>query len=117
VKNKAEKNLSAAEFLIERKLFDPAASRVYYAAFQAAVVGLAAVPLQPSDARAGATYWNHDMVLQTIYRVRKSRADEHLMKTLKGLREKADYDPIPVDPAAVKSWMTAVEKFVGEYLS
>ncbi|MCI0587803.1 MAG: HEPN domain-containing protein [Planctomycetes bacterium] len=112
-KAKALVSLEAAVSMIDEGFVDPAASRTYYAMFQAAVHALETRRgMRPGDLRLGADRWGHDMVCGNAKLRRGSREDERLLRALRGLRERADYEPVPVERAAVEGRREAVAAFV-----
>ena len=99
--------------MIDKGFVDPAASRYHFAMFQAAVHALeTGRGMRPGDLRLGAERWGHDMVCGNARLLRGSREDERLLRALRGLRERADYEPIPVEKAAVEGRKEEVAAFV-----
>jgi len=111
---KAAKNLQAGEILAVAGLVDPAASRYYYAMFQAAVHRLTALGWTPARLARGAVRWTHTMVANNVLLVRKRRSDRDLYAELLRLREQADYRDEPVDPEGLAVHVVAVREFVEE---
>jgi uncharacterized protein (UPF0332 family) len=112
MKDKARASLRACQHLLEAGFFDPAASRLYYALFQAALQGLANAGVSPGDVSSGETRWNHALIAQNTYRCRKQKGDRGIFESLRSLREQADYQPEPIERADVDQWLADVEGFV-----
>lgn len=89
---KARRTLKIALHLLEIGALDDAASRMYYAAFQAAVEALRCQGRAPSDFRRGAEDWDHEMVGRNASLVRGRPEDAILLRRLRDLRERADYE-------------------------
>jgi uncharacterized protein (UPF0332 family) len=88
---KARRTLRIALHLLEIGALDDAASRMYYAVFQAAVETLRRQGRSPSDLRKGAKDWDHEMVGRNAAFVRGRAEDDNLLRRLRELRERADY--------------------------
>ena len=112
--DKAKTNLQAGEILSAAGLFDPAASRYYYAMFQASVHRLTALGWTPGRLSSGAVEWNHTMVANNVLLVRRRRSDRDLIAEVRYMRELADYAEDSVDPTDVASHAAAVREFVEE---
>lgn len=69
LKDKAVENLAAGNLLVERGHANAAASRYYYAMFQAAVHRLNLKGWRPGAVRSGAVDWDHSMVLNNLGRI------------------------------------------------
>ena len=110
----ARENLAAAFPLHERGLLGAAASRFYYAMFQASVHRLTARGWTPGRLSSGAVEWNHTMVANNVLLVRRRRSDRDLIAEVRYMRELADYAEDSVDPADVASHAAAVREFVEE---
>ena len=114
LQHKAAKNLQAGETLAALGLVDPAASRYYYALFQAAVHRLMQRGWTPGRLRSGAIQWDHTMVMSNILLVRGRRSDRELYESMRNIREDADYRDETVDPAVLARHVSAVRDFVEE---
>ena len=112
--DKARANLQAGEILSAAGLVDPAASRFYYAMFQAAVHRLAALGWTPGRLASGAVKWSHTMVLQNVFLVRRTRSDRDLLERMRDLREQADYGEDGVPAQRLAAQIAAVRDFVEE---
>jgi uncharacterized protein (UPF0332 family) len=112
--DKAKTNLQAGEILAAAGLFDPAASRFYYAMFQAAVHRLNALGWTPARLSSGAVEWNHTMVANNVLLVRRLRSDRDLYADMLRLRERADYDDESVGREKLASRVVAIRAFVEE---
>ncbi len=117
LKDKAVANLKAGEALLRLGLVDPAASRLYYSLYQAAVHAFKARGWLPGSVRSGAVEWSHDMVLGTVRRLRGRREDMELYDDMRELRRKADYDDDAVWPGELAVRIDAVRDFVEEVTS
>ena len=116
LKHKAAANLRAGEILSAAGLADPAASRCYYAMFQAAVHRLTVLGWTPDRLSSGAVEWNHTMVANNVLLVRRRRSDRDLFRDMRDLRRRADYDLNSVDPADLASRIPEVRAFVEELI-
>ncbi len=114
MEDRARQTLGAALLLLERGFVADAASRLYFAAFQAAVRGLERQGFRPSDFRPGATYWEHETVTRHAWRVRDRRGDVRLLGDLRAIRNRADYRGDPVERRELESLRNEVVRFVGE---
>jgi len=114
LKNKASNNLRAGEALAVLGLRDPAASRYYYAMFQAAVHRLTVLGWTPGRLERGAVRWGHAMVANNVLLVRKLRSDRDLYAEMQDLRERADYRDDSVKQERLAARVAAVREFVEE---
>ena len=114
VKAKALQNLRAGNLLFDRGLYDAAASRYYYAVFQASVHVLESRGVTPAAAIPGARRWGRPTVRARISEVRGRPEDERFFGSLRDLRDKADYNHWSVGFLAVESCRREVERFVLE---
>ncbi len=112
VKAKALQNLRAGNLLFDRGLYDAAASRYYYAMFQASVHVLESRGVPPGSAVPDTQRWRHRTVRARVAEVRGRPGDERLYEEIRLLRETADYNPDPVGHRAVESCRREVERFV-----
>jgi uncharacterized protein (UPF0332 family) len=110
--DKAKANLQAGEILAAAGLFDPAASRYYYAMFQASVHRLTALGWTPARLSSEAVEWSHTMVANNVLLVRRLRSDRDLFAALRELREHADYRENSVPPDELTSLVAAARTFV-----
>jgi uncharacterized protein (UPF0332 family) len=114
LKDKALENLAAGERLFEDGRFNAAASRYYYAAFQAAVVRFAALGRPPGTLQGGADRWNHALVAQNTWLLRGRREDARLYRGLMELRTQADYQDRAVNSSDLAPYRRATRDFVRE---
>jgi uncharacterized protein (UPF0332 family) len=114
LKDKSVRNLQAGEALSALGLVDPAASRYYYAMYQAAVHRFAELGLTPGRIRSGAVEWDHSMVLNNIFLVRGQGSDRDVYRAMREMRRIADYDADAVDPRDLAARIAAVREFVKE---
>jgi uncharacterized protein (UPF0332 family) len=114
VKAKALQNLRAGNLLLDRGLYDAAASRYYYAVFQASVHVLEARGVTPGMAISRARRWGHPTVLARAAEIRGRIEDGPLFQRLRELRDRADYNREPVGQWDVESCRREVERFVRE---
>jgi uncharacterized protein (UPF0332 family) len=112
--DKAKANLQAGEILSAAGLVDPAASRFYYAMFQAAVHRLTKLGWTPARLSSWAVEWSHTMVANNVLLVRHLRADRDLFTEMRRLREFADYKDDSVDRDRLASIVVDVRAFVEE---
>jgi len=114
LKDKAAANLKAGEALLALGLIDPAASRYYYALYQAAVHALTRQGWSPGALRSGAIEWDQDVVTNNAYLVRRRRSDRDLFRTMRKARTEADYLDDSTDGEALASLVVDVRDVVQE---
>lgn len=112
MKKKAASSLVACKALVSSRLTDSAASRLYYALFQAGVHVLERQGKNPADFTSGATQWAHGWICDNAYLFRKVREDKRLFKMAYSLRERADYRVPPVQPCELDPLLPRAEDFV-----
>jgi len=112
MKGKARENLEVALRALENGHVNAAASRLYYALFQAAVYALERQGRAPSEFRRGATVWDHRIVGDRIALVRGLPEDGRLFEKLRFLREMADDHKEPVSRSELELKKHEVERFV-----
>ena len=112
--DKARANLQAGEILSAAGLADPAASRYYYAMFQAAVHRLIKLGWTPGRLSSGAVEWDHTMVANNVLLVRRLRSDRDLFARMRDLRVRADYRTARVSSGELAAEVAAVRDFVEE---
>src|SRR5262245_23983092 len=117
LRDKAHANLKAGEALLALGLIDPAASRYYYAMYQAAVHALTRRGRTPARLESGAVEWGHAMVLNNVFLVRGRRSDRALYDAMRGMRTRADYRDSAVEPGDLAACVAAVRDFVEEAAS
>ncbi len=103
LRTKALQNLAAGELLLERGLVDAAMSRLYYAAYQAAVARFTDMGLAPGQVRSGAVEWDHSMVANNARVLRGRWADRNLFFRIRDLRVIADYRAREIARAEVET--------------
>src|SRR5438105_2013613 len=108
LKDKAVANLRAGDVLFAAGLVDPAASRYYYALYQAAVHALTRLGWTPARVRSGAVEWEHSMVRNFVSTVRGRRSDRDLYQEMRELRERADNEDQAVAPGFLAARVAAV---------
>jgi uncharacterized protein (UPF0332 family) len=113
VLEKAKRNVAAARCLVAASFVDAAASRLYYALFQAAIHHFTAHGLASTDLGPYLD-WKHSAVKNHVYRIRGSHSDARLFRDAYALRVSADYGPAPVEPRLVAELLVRVENFVRE---
>ena len=111
---KARRTLRAARRLLEEGFVDDAASRFYFALFQAAVHALERQGRKPGDFRSGAGKWGHRMVDELVPLVRGEAEDRVLFGELRKLRSSADYESRSVERRTLEFLQHEVERFVRE---
>jgi len=114
LKHKARNNLRAGEALAALGLPDPAASRYYYAMYQAAVHALTRDGWTPGRLQSGAVQWGHVMLMNCVSLVRGRGADRALFETMRRLRTTADYKDASVPPGLLAARVDDVREFVEE---
>jgi len=98
MREQALDHLRIARALFELGLYDGAASRHYYAAFQAVVFALERKGLRPHDFRSVRSRWEHGVIIENASLARGRAADRLLLRSLGRLRVRADYWRSAVDP-------------------
>ena len=111
---KARRTLKIALRLLEIGALDDAASRMYYAVFQAAVETLRRQGRTPSDLREGAKNWNHEMVARNAVLVRGHPEDGILLGRLRVMRERADYGEESVERRWLELLKAEAARFIEE---
>src|SRR5437870_1883034 len=91
LKDKALENLAAGELLLGQGLVNSAASRLYYAMYEAGVHKLTQQGRTPGETRSGAVEWDHSMVQNNAGLLRGRRSDRLLFHAMRTLRVVADY--------------------------
>ena len=86
MKGLAHENLEAARILLDRGLVHAAASRLYYAFFQAAVHALDRAGRKREETRKGLAYWSHKAVGDLVHLARGRGDDSLRSKRLRDLR-------------------------------
>jgi len=114
LKDKSARNLQAGEILAAAGLVDPAASRFYYAMFQAAVHRLTALGWTPGRFGSGAIEWSHTTVYHNILLVRSRRSDSDLFRDMRWMRQQADYSEDSIAQEELSRRMASVRDFVEE---
>ena len=109
---KARRSLEAARLLLAKGFVDEAASRFYFALFQAGVRGLEKQGNEPADFRSGATYWEHRTVARKAAHVRGEEGDRSLFGRSMALRHKANYDPDLLERRDLDFLRFDIERFV-----
>ena len=117
LKDKAVENLAAGDLLLERGHINAAASRYYYAMYQAAVRSLTLLEFRPGGIRSGAVDWDHSMVENNVMQCRKEWRDRVLYMQLRRLRSRADYGDEPVLRVEIEERRDAIRQFVKEVAS
>ena len=117
LKDKSTRNLAACEALRALGLTDAAATRYYFALYQAAVHRLKRLGWTPGSIQVGGVEWDHDIVMRNVYLVRRRRSDGDLYKVIRVLRLRADYADVSVEAPALANRVEAVRKFVEEATS
>lgn len=112
LKDKALENLAAGELLLDRGLPNAAASRYYYAMYQAAVHRLVQRGLVPGKIRSGALEWDHSMVENNATRLDDDWRDRLLYRQMRGLRGEADYGDGAVRSETLAGFRDAIADFV-----
>jgi uncharacterized protein (UPF0332 family) len=106
--------LEGGLLLLDAGFPDAAASRLYYAVFQAAVYALERQGRDPSEFAPGARKWSHRMIRENAALVRGNEADVRFLKRLYWLRIEADYDAPLTARRSVEFLRREAERFVLE---
>ena len=117
MKDLAHENLEAARILLGRGLVHAAASRLYFAFFQASVHALDRAGRRPDDVREGLGYWSHRAVAALVHLARGRDDDTPRLRGLRDLRVRADYDRGVVERREVEELRHEVIRFVREVTS
>ena len=104
-RRRARENLRASEILTDPELlketkieatptfWNPAASRLYYALFEAVVAEFVRRKLTPKEINCPEPEWRHDCVASACVGTLQNRALGKAFKNAMALRERADYQP------------------------
>ena len=117
VRAKARENLEAALRLLDRGLVNAAASRLYFAVFQATVHALVKGTGSPAEVQRGARAWSHGRVADEVAGIRGRGEDHDLFQKLRIVREMADYDRDSVPRHEIEYLRRDAERFVGDLTS
>jgi uncharacterized protein (UPF0332 family) len=112
MRGKALRSLEAARRLLAMGFVDEAASRYYFALFQAGIHGLEQRGLKPGDFRSGATYWEHRTVARNASSIRGEAGDTDLFDRARELRHAGDYNPDLVRRRDLEFLRRGIERFV-----
>lgn len=112
MKNKARRSLKAALLLLDSGFADAAASRLYYAAFQAAIYAFVRQGRDPGEFRPGARGWSHRMIRENAALVRGIESDAVFSGKLYRLRLRADYGVRFIERRWIEYLRREVERFV-----
>ncbi len=112
MRRKALRSLEAARRLLAMGFVDEAASRYYFALFQAGIHGLERKGLKPGDFRSGATYWEHRTVGLHAARIRNEPGDVDLFARSRELRQESDYNRDFVERRDLEFLRFEIERFV-----
>lgn len=112
--DKAHENLQAGEILLARGHVNAAASRLYYAMYQAAVHRLTRLGIRPGNVRSGAVEWDHSMVENNAKQLRGRWSDRLLYRQCRARRVEADYTDIPVREIDVRECRGEIADLVGD---
>jgi hypothetical protein len=106
VQAKSQASLKVAGSLHEHARRSPksgflcsATNRYYYALYQATRGWVERQNRSFKEFRESAKDWEHGMMVNVAWEVRKSTDDMDLYKTVRDLRERADYSEIPISLA------------------
>ena len=86
---RAERSLKSAVYLLEKGMYEDAASRAYYSMFHAAKAVLASVEEHPKTHEGVVRMFGKNFVKTGIFPAEMGK----ILVLAKGLREKADYEP------------------------
>ncbi len=114
LKDKAIENLAAGELLLERGYVNAAASRLYYAMYEAAVHRLTQRGFRPERVRSGAVDWDHSMVENNTRLLREHWRDRLLYLEMRRMRGQADSEDAPVSAADLRVRLSSIRDFVRE---
>jgi len=86
---RSERSLKSAVFLLEKSMYEDAASRAYYSVFHAAKAVLASVEEHPKTHEGVVRMFGKKFVKTGVFPAEMGK----MLVLAKGLREKADYEP------------------------
>ena len=86
---RSERSLKSAVFLLEKSMYEDAASRAYYSVFHAAKAVLASVGEHPRTHEGVVRMFGKKFVKTGVFPAEMGK----MLVLAKGLREKADYEP------------------------
>ena len=113
---KARENLKAAGCLTEKGFSNAAASRAYYAAYQACWWALERAGEKAPESRSGENWWPHKTISGRSRIVLEDFGiddEEDFDNILLFRRIKADYDPDPVLECEVRECVEIAEDLLG----
>ena len=110
---KAAENLQATTLLADQDLWNAAANRLYYAAFQAAVHALEKKGKRPEQL-SGFDEWKHTTICENTWLVRGRKDDRARYYALRTQRIEADYSGREVETELVRSRLAEVQELVLE---
>ncbi|MCI0587413.1 MAG: HEPN domain-containing protein [Planctomycetes bacterium] len=114
MREKALQNLRLARALFELGLYDGATTHLYYAAFQALIFAFDRKGLRPKDFHPGAKRWEHWMVVRHAPRARGLAEDSLLLKKLRRLRNRADYEEGGIESRALRDLLARADPLIRE---
>jgi uncharacterized protein (UPF0332 family) len=117
MRDKARESLRAAEVFFDADCVDPAASRLYYAVFQAAVDWLTRMGRRPEELSLGADRWRHETIVGNASLFRRRLGDVRLLRALHSLRVQADYQPASVPLEQISALRPSAARFIEEVSS
>jgi|JI6StandDraft_1071083.scaffolds.fasta_scaffold158781_3 uncharacterized protein (UPF0332 family) len=108
--SKALENLRAAEALSELGLFNSAANRAYYAAFQAALAVITVKGLQPhtDHAKVQATF-NGEVIRRSKY---ITASFKRYLLEMQNIRNIADYETISISKRKAEKQLAMAQEFI-----
>ncbi len=108
--SKAIENLRAAEALSELGLFNAAANRAYYAAFQAALAIITVKGLQPNTdhAKVQATF-NGEVIRRSKY---ITASFKRYLLEMQNIRNIADYEIVPISKRKSDKQLAMAQEFI-----
>lgn len=107
----ARENLAAAILLLEHGHIRAAASRFYFAMFQAAVCALERRGAKPPSRDR---YWSHDLVLRLAQSIRGDVQDKVRLRDLRKMRISGDYQAWEFERRDLERIKNDVRRFVEE---
>lgn len=115
---KARENVQAGRVLLTERCPNAAASRLYYALFQAGVFRFETVlGLTADRLKRHARSWEHGLVCSNAGLVRGRSLDRRLFEVLRAMRTEADYGSTEIESERVAARLADVAVLVREVTS
>lgn len=116
LRHKSEQNWLAAEACRKERLYDAAASRLYYSVFQAVYLSAKAKRVPGVDIPERKDQGSKHSAMITFVKVVGGSTQRRVYLELRALRETADYEPEPVEQAKYEALVQGAAEIRDCYL-